>query len=466
MSFQEFLDYTKQIAEVICSWDEVIQIAYYPTSDALIAAAVFGKTFYDLNMPCVLYLIQDKLDVSFEGREDGPRLIIGSDYSDLTDLSVNSSIIALIKPTSDKTDGETSSNENKILLVNSGDYGYLNEETSLAAVAYFICHSFAKTLDYIVQFPLIASHANYMMREYSGLHDYIAQDALLGNIIQIQKVMSFLGSEIFSISDALLYSHLPFLPGLTGNERVVMQLLTKSGVEVETKNSMRKLANLEKDEITDLNSNIILHLAQHKGHQEEQLVFIKEKTDFKTEPKNSIVSNAWDFAVSINDSVNLNRFSIALAVLLGNRSDKLLQLQRLYIEERKAVPLSFQFLLDHREEVVELSALRYFMADRKINWFNTSVTAGMGLSNGLVTSDFPFSVIAPGPKSLYTIGIRASKSHTIGDGLLNLVRKILDERNIEVEISGTRLDVQISVPQDEVEGILLDLNSKLKEMIE
>ncbi len=156
---------------------------------------------------------------------------------------------------------------------------------------------------------------------------------------------------------------------------------------------------------------------------------------------------------------------MALAVLLGNRSNKLDQLQKLYLEERKAVSISYQLLIDHQDEVHDLVALRYFSGDKKISWFNTAVTAAMGLSNGLVTPDLPFAVVSPGPDELSTIGIRASKLHNIGDGLTLILQQIIEDVSISSEVSGSRLSAQLSVPSDQVEEILQLLNSKLQELV-
>jgi RecJ-like exonuclease len=459
VNFQDFLETAGKIAELIKNWEGVLQLAYYPTSDALIAAAIFGRTFYDLKQPFTLFLVETSLEATLTTRRGLPTIVIGPDHDELAQQDVDFPLIALVS-SSDRQ--QTTSDA--ITVINPGEYGYLGLESSLAAVAYFVCSSLTENLDYIVQLPLIASQCHNFMADYVGLHDYIAQDAITGEAIVLSKKMGLLGSEIFGISDALLFSQHPFLPGLTGNERVITQLLTQSGIEVEIQNEYRKLSDLSKEEITELNSNLIVHLSHHKGHQEEQLVFIQTKTELMNQPSGSITNNTWDFAIAINDAVNRQQFTLALAVLLGNRSNKLDQLQKLYLEERKAVSISYQLLIDHKDEVHDLVALRYFSGDKKISWFNTAVTAAMGLSNGLVTPDLPFAVVSPGPDELSTIGIRASKSHNIGDGLTLILQQIIEETNISSEVSGSRLSAQLSVPSDQVEEILQLLNTKLHEL--
>jgi hypothetical protein len=459
VNFQDFLETAGKIAELIKNWEGVFQLAYYPTSDALIAISIFGRTFYDLKQPFTLFLVETSLENALTSRLSSPTIVIGSDLDELAHHDADFPLIALVTSSDHK---QTTSD--KITIINPGEYGYLGYESSLAAVAYFVCSSLTENLDYIVQLPLVASHCQNLMADYEGLHDYIAQDAITGEIIDLSKKMGLLGSDIFDISDVLRFSQHPFLPGLTGNERVVTQLLTKSGIEVEVKNGYRKLNDLSKDEITELNSNLIVHLSQHKGHQEEQLVFIQTKTELVTQPSGSIARNTWDFAVAINDAINRHQYTLALAVLLGNRSNKLDQLQKLYLEERKAVSISYQLLIDHQDEVQDLVALRYFSGDKKISWFNTAVTAAMGLSNGLVTPDLPFAVVSPGPDELSTIGIRASKSHNIGDGLTLILQQIIEETRISSEVIGSRLSAQLSVPSDQVEEILQLLNSKLHEL--
>ncbi len=463
MSFQEYLEYTEKIANLVKEWEEVIQIAYTSNSDSIIAAGIFGRTFYDLARPCTIFPIKTNLIETFKERGDYPAIILGSSIDDLNTINLDYPILAIVNDSNSISNPKL--NSKRITIMNPIDFGYAGFESSLSASAYFICSQISENLDYIVNLPLIGAQTTNMMGDYIGLHDFISQDALSGKIISVKKDLAFLGSDILNISDAILYSQCPFLPGLSGNERIVTEILTKSSIETETKRSQRKLSDLDKEEITSLNSNLILHLSRQKGHQEEELVFIKTKTKLLNEPKNSIVSNTWDFAMSINDALNRDRTQLALAVILGNRSDKLQQLNKMFIEERKAVSISFQFLMDHREDVIELSTLRYFLADRKISWFNATITAAMGLSNGLVSPDLPFAVVAPGPEVLFTIGVRASKLHKIEKEIKEIIRDILMERKWEVPVTGTRLSAQFSVLEDRVEPILLDLNAKLKEWL-
>ncbi len=455
--FDTFLDNTEKISTLLSEYEQVIQIIYYRSCDAIIAASIFGKVFHDLHKPCILTELNDDTINTVKKRSKGINIFIGYTIDEIESIDLIGTMIALIPPIDSPA---------KELIINPFNYGvtdykYLNFST----IAYFICSAFAETLNYIIQLPLVSFHTSNMMGEYDGFIKIIADDAITGGVIKIEKDLSFLGNGRYRVSESLVYSLNPFLPGITGDNTRAIELLTKSGIEDEIKGKNRSLSDLSKDEIKDLNSNLIVQLALHKGYQEEKLEFIKNKTTIINERKDSILMNTWDFAAAIKDALYRHQITTAIAVLLGNRTDHLRHLTKLFDEERKSVGVSYRLIQDNQDDIVDLSTLRYFESDYKISWYNTSEIAAMALSHGLVTPDMPFAVIAPGPADLVTIGLRASKSHNIGN-ITSVMSEIMDKRGFDVNISGSLLKCQLSVAKDDYESILLDLNEKFREMID
>ncbi|MCE7736820.1 MAG: hypothetical protein GPJ54_18195 [Candidatus Heimdallarchaeota archaeon] len=459
MTFQELLEYSDEVSKIISTWEGVIQIAYKMQSDALIAASTFGKSFYDLDKPCVLFEIDEKTNLKKLIRRDKfPTIILGLPLSTIRDEIENfTNPILLINNEAINDRNDLPEN---IILLNSANYGFYDLDTSLSACAYFICSFIVPNLDEIVKFPLIAFHALNLYKPYEGLHELISQDAQSGNIITINKKLSLLGGNLFSISESIIYSNHPYLPGLSGNESEVDKLIAKADIEIKSGKKLRKLNELSREETTDLNNLFIIFLTTQVGYQRDDLFFIKEMTHFNNENEASITNSVWDFATAINDSINRNLSNTALAVLLGNRSNHLIKLNKLFLEERKAVFHSYQLIHDKRAEIEELSCLRYFIADRKVNWYNVSIAAALALSKGLVTSELPFAVVSPGPDKKQTIGIRISKN-IISESLKNVIEKVCEKLDVNTDISGTNLEVQFSVKSDDVDPILMQINAYL-----
>ncbi len=398
-----------------------------------------------------------------EKRNKSPTIIIGMNLNILNE-NLTRFDFPLIVINNEETEEITNEIKSNFNVLNSYLFNFKNNETSLSGCAYFICSFITNNLDYIVRLPLIASHAKNLFYPYSGLNSFIAQDAKTGNITQSRKQLTILGSSIFSLQEGIVYSNNPYLPGLSGNSNEVSKLFAKANIESNTSSSSRKLIDLTKDEITDLNNLLIIHLSTLEGHQEENLVFIKELTILNQEPEESITNNVWDFAISINDAINRNQLTSALAVLMGNRTNHLTKLTRLFVEERKAVSQSYQLIIDKRQEIVDLSVLRYYKADRKINWYNTSLTAGMALSNGLVSPDYPFAVTAPGPDKLVTIGVRVSKN-VIAESITIVVNRVLEKLDLHSEVRGSNLNVQFPVMKKDVDTVLLQINAYIMSLM-
>jgi hypothetical protein len=456
------LKHSENISEIIDSWEGVIQIAHTSNSDSIIAAAVFGKSFYELNKPCVIFQItEDDYYEKLIRRNKFPTIIIGMSL-DLIETKLEDFNPQTLRLNNEEQTNSVSTDKN--LVLNSEEFNFSDEKSSLSACAYFVCSNLVEDLDYIVKLPLIAAQANELFSNYEGLHELILQDAISGNIIQNSMQLRLLGSSVFSISDGLIFSNNPYLPGLTSNEAEVSKIIAKSNIEIESGQEFRKLNELSKDEITDLNNQLIMYLSTQSNYQREDLIFIKECTIFLDEDRQSIAHSVWDFAVAINDSINRNQIPLALAVLMGNRSEFLIKLTKIFVEERKAPSLSYQLIEDKRNQIDELSCIRYFTSDRKINWYNASITAELALSNGLVTPELPFAVISPGPGELYTLAIRVSKN-IIQESLLHIVQNVCDKLGIDTRIVGSNTASQLSVIKSDVDKIILQVNAYLMKVL-
>ncbi|MCY3411482.1 MAG: hypothetical protein INQ03_07625 [Candidatus Heimdallarchaeota archaeon] len=453
----QFLDDTERVGELLLANEQVLQIIYQDTADALIAASIFARTLHDLQLPCVISnLDENKLD-TIVARGKHLSIFIGFSHEELESLEIKGKVISI-------TDFALDEYTSNIDEINLATYNYSNNKGTLSAAAYFVCSAIAPDLSSIIHLPLVAASCQFEYQRLQGLSKSILEDAIEGNVVSVQKHLSFLGTDSYTISESLIYSLKPFLPGITGNAVKALELLTKSDIEEQIKGKKRRIVDLSKDEIKDLNSNLIVQLALHKGYQEERLEFIKEKITLLQEADNSILRNTWDFAAAVTDAINRKKSSIAFSVLLGNRTDQYRQLSKIFDEERRSVANSYQFIQDHPDDVIELSALRYVIGDKKMSWYNASEIAAMAISHGLVTPEFPCAVITPGPDDLMTIGIRASKNHKLPN-LKELMEKLVEERGLDVIVDGSMLKCELSVSKADFEGILFDINSSIKEIM-
>lgn len=458
MDIPQLLTQLEPWAQRIEEWDDVPRIYYNLDSDAIIAATIFARVFLDLEKPCQLTPIGNNWRITDELKKK-PSIFLGISNE-------------LIESVSDF--------ENAIILPNISDVQHLDDENTnilklehwlenddkitLSAIAYFLCNPIAKSLDYIVRLPLISYIAKFGIRSFEGVHEMICKDAIDGDIAEFQKRFIFLGSQIFTIPELLEYSQYPFLPGLSGNESNVTTLLAKSGIELTRGNETRYIQDLSKQETTELNTKLVMFMSSQKGHQEDEMVFIRDVIVFKDEEKKGLTSNSLDFGRCIIDGINRKQIGNLCSVLIGNRGSKLIQLQKLFVEERKAISVSFQIIRDHEGEVEDLGGLRVYNADRKVSWYNASLTSGMALSNGLVKPDKPFAVVSPGPNDKQTIGFRASKSHKIGDGLVSIIQSALLQSDYSATLNGTKLSATVIIDKSISRELLLSVNKKLVEL--
>jgi len=440
------------------TWEDVIQIAYFPTPDAMIAAAIFGKVFHARGTPFAIFETQDPRQEILD-RNGQNYIFIGHQSSALSDLAPTLEFIGIINPEEAETGDQ---------VINPQKFGYDIPDITLSTLAYLMCEPLVSHLpvaaDYIIVLPLVAQQAITMKSKPSGLQEQIHLKALEEQLIQESSTIGILGSEVFSINEALVYSQDPFLPNLTDNENRVIQLLNKADIVVETNEGDRKFSDLDPEELKNLNIALVEYLANNSVLRDNNLNYIRKKYIITQEKEGTILYNTWDFARAVLDAMNRDQTPLALTILLGNRGNKLRDLTRIFKEERKSLATSFDFLLNKSEEIVSLSHLNYLRTDRKISWYNASIIASMVLAGGLAAVDQPFVAVIPGPHEFMTLGIRASNQLNLGDGILAMLTTIYKERDLELAIQGNNYAAQAQIPADEWEEILIEFNSKVKEV--
>jgi len=454
VDFQTLLIQAEIIANEIKSLDQVIQIAYNKDADSIVASCIFARCFFDMEMPCTLFALDNSLD-QLSRRNTNPTIVIGMDIKLITNFTPKNKLFLFIRDREDYTDNEY------IKIIDYSSFGYNDRNANLSCLAYFVCSVFAPNLEYIITMPLLSLHSQHLYSDYEGLFEIISEDALEGEVIKVTKSMSLLGSSLFSISEILEYSTNPFFPGLSCNSKSLLKTLSKTSINLEAKDGIRHINSLQEEEVKELNSLLILNQASNRSHLEEEFIFIKSKTIFKAESKVSILYNSWDFGVAVQDAINRERYNLIIKVLLGNRSKNLIDLQKMFIQERKAISLSMQIISERLEEIIELKNMRYYIGDNKVSWYNAKQTATTCLANGLVTSDLPFAIAAPYKSNIMSIGLKASKNHEIGN-IKEICEDVVNQRKISTVISGGKYSAQFTIPKEELEGILLDINSKLK----
>ena len=91
----DILDDTEGIANYLQDSEKIIQILYVRESDAIIAASIFARVFYDLQRPCMIS--EFKIDKSFDfsiNQKTIP-LLIGIEPEQLEGLSIERDHITL-----------------------------------------------------------------------------------------------------------------------------------------------------------------------------------------------------------------------------------------------------------------------------------------------------------------------------------------------------------------------------------
>ena len=445
--------------EKILSWNEepfhkVLLIIYNPDPDSIIAAALFCRVLISEK---INYMLTHAMEPISELKDRAPKdhlpyvVFIGYQDINLKLLPDNLDYLAFLKSPSVRSE--------KIIC--AGDFETNYPEINLSSILYHFWKnkiSENASLSNLLILPLVAHHTIHIKEIFTSFQLQIFEKAKEKSLIEEKKT---LGTDVFTIRDVLVYSKDPFLPNLTDNDNQVIQLLNKANITTETNEGERIFSDLNQDELKDLNIQLVKYLSNHSGFKTSQMALVRSKFRLLKEHSQSILTNTWDFAQAVVDAINQERYTLIIAVLLGNRRAKLGDLTAIYKQERKAIVTSHNLIQSEVKDIVQLSNLRYLRTEQPINWYNASSLASLALAGKLVDINQPFILIVPKSENQLTIGISTSNHLKLPGDMNDLVQEILLSKQLHYDVIGERFSAQVSVPEKYWLPIINELNDKL-----
>lgn len=163
-----------------------------------------------------------------------------------------------------------------------------------------------------------------------GINRIILEEGKENEILRETTGTRIPGRESQPIHLALEYSNNPFFPGLTGNESACTSFISKLGISMKDQNgNYRTISSLTSEETKRLNDGLISLLMGEKGQPLTEIskligpIYILE-----TETKKNQTRNLEEYLWLLEGALQLGKYGLALAVVLGDRKnlfDKLLR---------------------------------------------------------------------------------------------------------------------------------------------
>ncbi len=205
---------------------------------------------------------------------------------------------------------------------------------SNSGLAYLIASSFNENYYKFAGLAILGGLArkqiNPKNQKLIGINRIILKEGKENHILKETTGTRIPGRESQPLHLALQYSTNPFFPGLTGNKSECTSFISKLGILMEDdEGNYRTISSLTSEETKKLNDGLISLLMGEKGQPLTEIskligpIYILE-----TETKKNQTRNIEEYLWLLEGAIQLHKYGLALAVVLGDRTnlfDKLLR---------------------------------------------------------------------------------------------------------------------------------------------
>jgi len=340
------MEFYKGVEDIVKRFNEtdkyLIKIVSHLDCDGITAASIMIKTFQRMKLRFSCMIVRQLTsEIIRELNLDSSDTII---FCDLGSGSLND--IMLLKKNVFILDHHLiSGNYEGLNFINPQMYGLNYEEVSGAGLAYLFSKGIDKNNIDLAYLAIIGAVGDLQEnRGFKGINEEILKDAL--NKIEIKKGLRMFGMQTKPLHKILEYSTDPYIPGVTGNEQGAVMFLKECGIELKNENNLRRLIDLNDDELKRLVTGVILKRMGSETNPEDIFgdIYI-----LKNEEEGLPTRDAKEFSTLINACGRVHKPSIGLGLCLGNKRLK---------------DIAFDLLKDYKLEIID-----------SLNWFHSNKTS-------------------------------------------------------------------------------------------
>ncbi|HDN17667.1 MAG TPA: DHH family phosphoesterase [Candidatus Bathyarchaeota archaeon] len=320
---REFLNY---IVEISSRFDETLKgpvlIVTHYDSDGLSAGSIMAMTLYKLDIPFHLTVVSQLTESVLKNLPKYPYVVftdLGSGYLGVVSKAIKTNVLIL-----DHHIPSGAEAEKRILHINPHLFNLDGAtEVSGAGVTYFFSKMLLGADGWLASLAVIGALGDLQdknrERKLKGLNSLIVNDAEEAGYLQVEEDLIFFGRETKPIHKAISSSIEPYIPGLSGREDLVLQLLIKNGIEVMSEERWRVLSDLSPEEKEKVFAAILDHMISLGIDISQVPPLIGHVYTLVREARLSPLRDCREFSALLNSCGKLNRHGLAVAVCLGER---------------------------------------------------------------------------------------------------------------------------------------------------
>ncbi len=211
-----------------------------------------------------------------------------------------------------------------------------------------------------------------------GLNRIVLKEATSCRVLAVERDLRFFGKQTRPVYKMLEYTFDPYLPGISGNEKGAIELLSSLGIELKENGTWKHWIHLSRDEKKLVISEIVKVLVGNGASVRTIERIVGETYILLNEEEGTELRDAMEFSTLLNATARYGYEEIGLKVCMGDRGEALKEATMLLRNHRRN--LSDGLKLVDEIGMSELENIQYFHAGNMILDTIVGIVAGMSFS--------------------------------------------------------------------------------------
>ncbi len=353
--------------------------------------------------------------------------------------------------------------EENINLLSLEQFKIPTEAISNSGLAYYFAEGFdeyyQKFSGLAITGALSKKQINPKSQELIGLNAMILNEGKGEGYIIETKGTRIPGRESQPIHLALKYSINPYFAGLTGNESACTAFVSRLGIRMEDiDGNPRTIASLEMDETLKLNDALAIKLMETKTQSADDISkLIGPIYTLSKETEKSQTRNVEEFLWLLDGACQLKKYSLALAMVLGERENLYDQLIRDLSDYHGNASQIIEDIVNNPEKIEEKTYFRYIDGASFLDIESTSLVINALVESGIILIDVPLLAFTKKGKSCHLFIYESPQNIQKGFLSYHTVPELEKQKLVE-NVIGDEKFFRVSFKEENFDKIMGSLN--------
>ena len=460
----------KEILDIIKSTNKNVLIVSFGNPDNLCSVGILMQSLKQLNIGShAMFLDNNRnLEKRLKRFEYSTFIFIGLQISDLPKYITEKEEINIILINHEMSPKEEKKiNEERFKILSLVQFEIPIEAISNSGLAYYFAEGFNDEYQQYSGLAIIGAiskrQINPKNQELIGLNTMILNEGKGEGYIVETKGTRIPGRESQPIHLALKYSINPYFAGLTGNESACTAFVSRLGIRMEDPDgNLRTIASLEMEETQKLNDALISKLMETETQSVSDIykligpIYILSKETEKSQAR-----NVEEFLWLLDGACQLKKYSLALAIILGDRANLFDQLIRDLSNYHGKASQIIEDIVNNPEKIEDKTYFRFIDGTSFLDIESTSLVINALVESGIIPIDVPLISIIKKEKSCYLFIYESPQNIQKGFLIYHTIPELESQKLVE-NILGDEKFFRISFKEDNFEKIMESMNKSFE----